>query len=142
MAGLEPRPTALTFRREFWQETSPREYENSHAGSASARPRRGQGRRRRRRRFLNGLVTNDIGKVAPGSPRFAALLTPQGKIIVDFIVAEAEPDDGGGFFLDCPRALAPALVEKLNFYKLRAKVAVEDLSAALGVMAVWDGAGV
>ena len=79
-------------------------------------------------------------KVAPGQARFAALLTPQGKIIVDFIAAEAEPGDGGGFFLDCPRALAPALVEKLNFYKLRAKIAVEDLSGALGVMAVWDGA--
>jgi tRNA-modifying protein YgfZ len=91
------------------------------------------------RRFLNGLATNDIGKVAPGSPRFAALLTPQGKIIVDFIVAEAPAEDGGGFFLDCPRALAPALVEKLNFYKLRAKVMVENLSEALGVMAVWDG---
>jgi hypothetical protein len=32
-------------------------------------------------------------------------------------------------------------VEKLNFYKLRAKISVEDLSQALGVMAVWDGAG-
>ena len=41
------------------------------------------------RRFLNGLASNDIGKVAPGRPSFAALLTPQGKIIVDFIVAEA-----------------------------------------------------
>lgn len=91
------------------------------------------------RRFLNGLASNDIAKVAPGKARFAALLTPQGKIIVDFIAAEAEPGDGGGFFLDCPRALAGALVEKLNFYKLRAKVAVEDLSGALGVMAVWDG---
>ncbi|MGA7973389.1 MAG: folate-binding protein, partial [Pseudolabrys sp.] len=34
------------------------------------------------RHFLNGLFTNDIGKLAPGAPRFAALLTPQGKIIV------------------------------------------------------------
>jgi folate-binding Fe-S cluster repair protein YgfZ len=93
------------------------------------------------RRFLNGLATNDIGKVAPASPRFAALLTPQGKIIVDFIVAEAPTEDGGGFFLDCPRALAPALMEKLNFYKLRAKLTVEDLSAALGVMTVWGGKG-
>ena len=92
------------------------------------------------RRFLNGLASNDIGRVVPGQARFAALLTPQGKIIVDFIAAEAEPDDGGGFFLDCPRVLAPGLVEKLNFYKLRAKIAVEDLSPALGVMAVWDGA--
>jgi folate-binding protein YgfZ len=91
------------------------------------------------RGFLNGLVTNDIAKVAPGKPRFAALLTPQGKIIVDFIVAEAPGNDGGGFFLDCPRALASALVEKLNFYKLRAKVICEDLSSVLGVMAIWDG---
>lgn len=91
------------------------------------------------RGFLNGLVTNDIAKVAPGKPRFAALLTPQGKIIVDFIVAEAPGNNGGGFFLDCPRALASALVEKLNFYKLRAKVICEDLSNVLGVMAIWDG---
>ena len=93
------------------------------------------------RRFLNGLATNDMDKVGPGHAIFTALLTPQGKIIVDFIAAVAEPDDGGGFFLDCPRALAAALVEKLNFYKLRAKITVEDLSQALGVMAVWDGAG-
>ncbi|HET7847746.1 MAG TPA: folate-binding protein [Pseudolabrys sp.] len=92
------------------------------------------------RRFLNGLTTSDIGKVTPAAPRFGALLTPQGKIIVDFIVAEAEAADGGGFFIDCPRALAPTLVEKLNFYKLRSKVLIEDLSEVLGVMAVWDGA--
>lgn len=93
------------------------------------------------RGFLNGLATSDIGKVAPGAPRFAALLTPQGKIIADFIVVEAPPKDGGGFFLDCPRALAAELTKKLNFYKLRAKVMVEDLSETLGVMAVWDGVG-
>ncbi|HEY6702081.1 MAG TPA: folate-binding protein [Pseudolabrys sp.] len=93
------------------------------------------------RRFLNGLVTNDMAKVTPATPRFAALLTPQGKIIVDFVVAEAPAEDGGGFFIDCPRALATTLVEKLNFYKLRAKVICEDLSDALGVMAVWDGVG-
>src|ERR1041385_3388487 len=91
------------------------------------------------RGFLNGLATNDVGKVTPGNARFAALLTPQGKIIADFIIAEAPAADGGGFFLDCPRALAPSLVEKLNFYKLRAKVICEDLSEVLGVMAVWDG---
>src|SRR6266496_1119525 len=93
------------------------------------------------RKFLNGLVTADVGKVEPAHPRFAALLTPQGKIIVDFIVAEAEAADGAGFLLDCPRALAPALTERLNFYKLRAKVMVEDLSETLGVLAIWDDAG-
>ncbi len=91
------------------------------------------------RRFLNGLVTNDTAKIAPGSARYAALLTPQGKIIADFIMAEVDPAEGHGFFLDCPKALTRALVEKLNFYKLRAKVMVEDLSEVLGVMAIWPG---
>ena len=93
------------------------------------------------RTFLNGLLTTDIGQVTPAAARFAALLTPQGKIVVDGIVAEAPAEDGGGFFIVCPRALATALVDKLNFYKLRAPVIAEDLSEILGVMAVWDGAG-
>jgi tRNA-modifying protein YgfZ len=93
------------------------------------------------RKFLNGLVTTDLAKVAPGRPRFAGLLTPQGKIIADFIVVEAEPADGGGFFLDVPRALAETLTDRLNFYKLRANVMVEDLSETLGVLAIWEAQG-
>jgi tRNA-modifying protein YgfZ len=90
------------------------------------------------RKFLNGLVTADLGRVAAGQPRFAALLTPQGKILADFIVVEADPADGGGFFLDAPRALARTLTDQLNFYKLRANVMVEDLSETLGIMAIWE----
>jgi tRNA-modifying protein YgfZ len=91
------------------------------------------------RKFLNGLVTADLDQVTPESARYAALLTPQGKIIVDFIIAEAPP--GGDFFLDCPRPLALTLVQRLNFYKLRAKVIIEDLSEILGVLVAWDGDG-
>ena len=93
------------------------------------------------RGFLNGLLTTDVTKVTPLQARFGALLTPQGKIVVDCIVAEAPVEDGGGFFLDCPRALAGELVQKLNFYKLRAKAICEDLSEVLGVMGLWDGSG-
>src|SRR5437588_1367115 len=93
------------------------------------------------RKFLNGLLTTDIAKVTPQRPTFAALLTPQGKIMVDMIVAEAPAEDGGGFFLDCPRALAKTLTDRLSFYKLRAKVLVEDLSEVLGVLAAWGGRG-
>src|SRR5215470_14401736 len=94
------------------------------------------------RGFLNGLLTTDIGKVSPEHAAFAALLTPQGKIIVDCIVTEASAEDGGGFFLDCPRALAMALATKLGFYKLRAKITIEDLSEKLGVLAVWGETGI
>jgi tRNA-modifying protein YgfZ len=93
------------------------------------------------RSFLHGLVTADILELKPGAARFCALLTPQGKIIADFIVTEAPTKDGDGFFLDVPRALCAALIAKLNIYKLRAKVIVEDLSAVLGVLAAWDGSG-
>jgi folate-binding protein YgfZ len=94
------------------------------------------------RNFLHGMVTADMLKLAPGGARFCALLTPQGKIIADFIVVEAPAAAGGGFFLDTPRALVATLVAKLNLYKLRAKVIIEDLSDTLGVLAAWDGAGV
>ena len=93
------------------------------------------------RKFLNGLLTAEIAKVTPETARFAALLTPQGKIIADCIIAEVPPQDGAGLFLDCPRALASTLVDRLNFYKLRAKVIVEDLSETLGVLAAWGGEG-
>ena len=93
------------------------------------------------RKLLNGLVTSDLGKVTPTRPAFAALLTPQGKIIADFIIVDGAGVAGDDFHLDCPRALAPALVERLKFYKLRAKVAIEDISDAVAVMAFWnDGA--
>lgn len=93
------------------------------------------------RSFLNGLLTADIARLTPALPRFAALLTPQGKIVVDCIVAQAPDEDGGGFFLDCPRALAGTLVEKLNFYKLRSRAIAEDLCEVLGVMAIWGELG-
>jgi folate-binding protein YgfZ len=91
------------------------------------------------RSFLNGLVTTDVTQLEPGMGRFGALLTPQGKIVVDFLITEVPAGHGGGFLIDCPRALAPELAKKLGFYKLRAKVAVENLSESLGVIAVWDG---
>src|SRR6266581_4508252 len=91
------------------------------------------------RNFLNGLVTTDVTQLEPGSGRFGALLTPQGKIVADFLITEAPAGHGGGFLIDCPRALAPTLADKLGFYKLRAKVAVENLTDGLGVLAVWDG---
>jgi tRNA-modifying protein YgfZ len=96
------------------------------------------------RTFLNGLLTTDVALVRPGLGRFGALLTPQGKITTDFLITEAPAGHGGGFLIDVPRVLAKGLADKLGFYKLRAKVAVQNLSDDaspdhLGVLAVWDG---
>jgi tRNA-modifying protein YgfZ len=90
------------------------------------------------RKFLHGLVTADVLSLKPGEARFCALLTPQGKIIVDFLLTEAHAPNGG-FFLDVERSQIAALVAKLNLYKLRAKVIAEDLSEVLGVLAAWNG---
>jgi tRNA-modifying protein YgfZ len=90
------------------------------------------------RKFLDGLVTCDLDRVAPGSPRFGALLTPQGKILFDFILWQAP--DGDGFLLDVLRAYAPDLAKRLTFYKLRARVANEDRSEDFAIVAGWDDA--
>jgi hypothetical protein len=91
------------------------------------------------RSFLNNLLTTEMADVKPGVAKFGALLTPQGKIVADFLVTEAPVGHGGGFLLDCPRSLAGSLATKLGFYRLRAKVTVDNLSDNLGVLAVWGG---
>ena len=85
-------------------------------------------------RFLNGIVTSAVENLAAGAALFTALLTPQGKIVVDFHAIGIAPDEGGGFVLDAPAPLTDELVKKLNFYKLRAKVEVvarPDLAVAV-----------
>src|SRR3984957_4085322 len=94
--------------------------------------------------FLNNLITTDTTRLQPGLARFGALLTPQGKIMVDFLITEAPAGHGGGFLIDCPKVLAQTLADKLGFYRLRAKVEIENLSDShlsngLGVLAAWDG---
>jgi folate-binding protein YgfZ len=78
-------------------------------------------------------------KMQPGAARFCGLLTAQGKIVADFLITEAAAEDDGGYLIDCARVLAQPLADKLKFYKLRAKVLVENLSDRLGVLALWDG---
>ncbi|MGJ0507523.1 MAG: YgfZ/GcvT domain-containing protein [Methylocystis sp.] len=83
-------------------------------------------------KFLHNLATNDIASLKPGEARFAALLTPQGKILFDFL-AFALGD--GRFLLDCPLSLAADLEKRLNMYKLRAKLTVTNLSGRLDAVA-------
>ncbi len=86
--------------------------------------------------FLQGLVSNDVAGAAPGRAVWAALLTPQGKWLADFLILS----DGARLLLDCERAQAPMLVQKLMRYRLRARVELHDLSGALHVHVAWDGA--
>ena len=88
------------------------------------------------RGFLQGLFTCDLERVAPGNPAFGALLTPQGKIIVDFILSAK--DDA--FWLDVPAPLADDLLKRLRLYRLRAQIELTDLSETLGVAAIWGEA--
>jgi tRNA-modifying protein YgfZ len=89
------------------------------------------------RTFLDGLLTCDLDRIASGRPRYGALLSPQGKILFDFILFQ-EAD--GGYFLDVAKPQAPDLTRRLGFYKLRARVGVADVSETLAVIAGWDGA--
>lgn len=82
-------------------------------------------------KFLHNLVTNDISKLVPGEARFCALLTPQGKILFDFLVFTAAEGDAPRFLLDCPLGLVNDLVKRLTMYKLRADVTVLSRSDEL-----------
>ena len=74
------------------------------------------------REFLQGLVTNDIvNGLAPGTGLYTGLLSPQGKIQFDFLVAEGD----GALLLDVARDAQDALLRKLKMYRLRSKVEIE-----------------
>jgi folate-binding protein YgfZ len=89
------------------------------------------------RSFLDRLITCDMDRVEPEKARFGGLLSPQGKILADFIVAQA---GDSAFLLDCPTACVGDLIRRLTLYKLRAKVTITDLSATHSVSAGWGGA--
>jgi folate-binding protein YgfZ len=84
--------------------------------------------------FLQGLISNDTTKVAPGRAIWAALLTAQGRFLNDMFVADGGNDT---LLLETERARAPALAKKLGLYKLRSKVTVEDRSTAMDVAVVF-----
>ena len=91
--------------------------------------------------FLQGLISNDTTKVAPGHAIWAALLTPQGRFLNDMFVVDASPGgEADTLLLETERERAPALAKKLTLYRLRSKVTVEDRSTAMDVAVVF-GAG-
>jgi folate-binding protein YgfZ len=91
-------------------------------------------------KLLGGLVTNDLAQLdhtpPVGAPAlYAALLSPQGKILFDFFVVKT----AAGFLLDTVRERAGELVKRLSMYKLRAAVEIQDVSDAYRVAALWGG---
>ena len=74
--------------------------------------------------FLQNLITNDIEKVTNEMSCFAALLTPQGKYLFDFLIIKHK----AGYFLDCEKSNIDMLHKQLTLYKLRSKVEILDLS--------------
>ena len=76
--------------------------------------------------FLQGLVTNDTRKLDDGLV-YAAILTPQGKYLADFFLKR----DGDSVLLDVAEGMADALIKRLNMYKLRADVRIEETNLHL-----------
>ena len=88
------------------------------------------------RDFLQGLITNDVTRLAEDAPLYAALLTPQGKILFDFLLFAHGPD----VLLDCASGARDALRKRLSMYRLRAKVEIGPRDE-LGVFAGWGDHG-
>ncbi len=86
--------------------------------------------------FLQGLVSNDVAQARPGQAVFAALLTPQGKWLADFFIHA----EGERLLLDCERAQAGMLAQRLGRFRLRSRAALRDLSGEMAVAVGWGGA--
>ena len=85
------------------------------------------------RAFLQGIITNDIDRLATDTALYAALLTPQGKFLFDFFLVET----GDGLLLDGERDRLAELAKRLKFYKLRADVTITDRSDEFDVYALF-----
>lgn len=88
--------------------------------------------------FLQGLVSNDMRKVAPDRAVFAAFLTPQGKYLHDFHVVAL----GDAWLIDCEAGRGADLFRRLRMYRLRSKVELADVTADWAVAAIPGEAGV
>ena len=86
------------------------------------------------RKYLQGLITNDIGKVQGAEAIHAGLLSPQGKILFDFFLVPARD----GFLIDVAQDKADELLKRLAFYRLRAQVEIVE-EPSLVVAAAWGG---
>lgn len=86
--------------------------------------------------FLQGLTSNDVMKVSQTKTIYSLILTPQGKFLFDVFIIDSDES----LLLDCERAHVSDLLKILSLYKLRSKVALEDVSDQYGIFAVWgDG---
>jgi folate-binding protein YgfZ len=84
------------------------------------------------RSFLQGLVSNDVALLGPQRAIHAALLTPQGKYLFDFLLFEQD----GELLLDAERERLPALQQRLALYRLRAKVTITEASRETAALAI------
>ena len=85
--------------------------------------------------FLQNLITQDVSKCPSDGCMMAALLTPQGKLLHDFLLFGEEHS----LLIDCDAGQADALMKKLSLYKLRADVMIEKTE--LAVHALWQEDG-
>lgn len=85
------------------------------------------------RAFLQGIVSNDVNKVSPARAIYAALLTPQGKYLHDFFIAQFD----GGLMLDCEAARRDDLIRRLTRYKLRSKASLAPAPDGLAVALIY-----
>lgn len=83
--------------------------------------------------FLQNLITTDLDELAETELLPGALLTPQGKILFDFLISR----HGDRLRLDCSREIASDFVRRLTMYKLRARVEVSE-SDQIDIAVSWS----
>lgn len=89
-------------------------------------------------KFLQDLVTQDMGRVGRDGIGYGALLTPQGKLIADFLLVAQED----AVLIDAAETVAEDLLSRLTMFKLRSKVeiATDPMPVTRGIGPAPEGA--
>jgi tRNA-modifying protein YgfZ len=86
-----------------------------------------------RRSYLQGLLTNDIEALQPGTGCYAAMLTAQGRMIADMRVLEL----GDVLLLEVPAALTASIREHLDRFVFAEDVQVADVTVSRSTVGIY-----
>ena len=82
--------------------------------------------------FLQNIITNDIEKISENHTLFSSIFTPQGKYLYEFFILKKE----NGYLLECEKKVTQEIIKVFNFYKLRSKVNLIDVSKNFTIIAI------
>lgn len=91
--------------------------------------------------FLQGLFSNDVRRLQPGGSMYGCFMNKNGRVMFDAILMQSEKQYQGqsAVYIEVDRSVSAVVADHLKEYRLRRKIAIDDLAGKLAVVATTDG---